>query len=167
MKKFSLFVVTSNLLLAILLLSGCTTVKFAKPKSTISPSSPTTEAIQAFTIPFSIKGKLGVSHNHQGTNAHLDWQQNQENYLIKLSGPLGQGRLEISGDATQATVVDQKGKYVKVDSIEEFLHKKLGWHLPINSWSYWIRGSVAPSTQFQATYYENGQLKTLAQYEWY
>jgi len=159
MKKYALLFPLMSLFL-----TGCVATKPAS-RITASPQPAAQVTLEELPI-FTIRGKLGVKHNNEGANANLDWEQNHDSYNVKLTGPLGQGRLEIGGNASQATITDQKGHVIKVASIEDYLHKKLGWYLPVRSWSYWVKGLPSPSEKFTATYHENGKLKTLSQFEW-
>lgn len=145
---------------ATLFLSGCATTR----KPAISPTSEqkATENLQTW----SFRGKLGVKHLQTGVNASLYWEQDNENYHIRLAGPLGQGGLEITGNANRVVVIDQKGREIETNSVETFLHQRLGWALPVKSLPYWIKGVPAPGTTFKAHYFDNKTMKKLSQQGW-
>lgn len=143
-----------------LFLSGCATTQ----KPHIKP--PTEKKTITSLETWSFRGKLGVKHAQEGVNASLFWEQDKEEYHIRLTGPLGQGGLEITGNTNRVVVIDQKGHQVETNSVETFLHQRLGWALPVKSLPYWIKGIPAPSSTFKADYFDNKTLKTLSQQGW-
>jgi outer membrane lipoprotein LolB len=142
-------------------LTGCVTTKQL-------PSTPPAPQVKLEEIKqWTLRGKLGIQYKEKGANANLDWRQENNNYVVKLSGPLGQGGLQIIGDESKVTLIDQKGKRVEVASLDAFFKKQFGWELPVQCLTYWIKGVPASGDQVQATYFENGKLKTLTQHDWH
>lgn len=140
----------------VLFLSGCATHQQKLP------TSPTHPTLTTWTI----QGKLGINHLNKGTNANLHWHQEASRYTIKLSGPLGQGGLLMEGDAQTVTLTDSTGKQVTISSLDDFLTKRFGWVLPVQSLTFWIKGLPASASTYTASYYEDGLLKTLHQDQW-
>ena len=148
------------LILIALFLAGCATTK-PTPTDITAPAV-NLEEIHNWTL----RGKLGIQYQDKGANANLDWHQENENFIVKLSGPLGQGGLQIIGESQKVTFIDQSGKRVEVASLEEFFKKRFGWELPVKCLTHWIKGVAAPDDHIQATYFANGKLKTLSQHDW-
>ncbi len=77
--------------LLILLLSGCAAL-------------PVPETVPAAATPATIKdwkfnGRISLTQGEQGWHAGLDWENRADHYRLQVTGPLGQGALQLTGDA--------------------------------------------------------------------
>lgn len=99
-----------------------------------------------------LSGKLGVrvlANNTSSGSAYLDWQQQPEDYAIRLSGPLGQGTTWIKGNAS-GVLLEQPGQPpLTANTPEQLIYQTLGWELPISDLFYWVRGIPAPQTPIE------------------
>lgn len=114
-----------------------------------------------------INGKLGVRTADDSGSASLKWAQQNSDYQINISGPLGQKRMIITGTANMVRL-EQTGEIVQEARTPEALIKKqLGWTLPVTQLAYWVRGVPAPNGRI--THLEQngaGLLAQLQQGEW-
>lgn len=121
-----------------------------------------------------LNGKLGVrlpsgtnDSRTKGGSAYLDWQQTPTDYVIRLSGPLGQGTTWIRGNGTRVSLEQSSGEHLSATTPEELVYQTLGWELPIRDLFYWVRGIPAPRTPIshqQLT--SSGSLSQLQQSGW-
>lgn len=99
--------------------------------------------VQAITT-WQINGKLGIRTADESGSASLKWTQENANYQINLSGPLGQKRMLITG-APGKVRLEQSGEPAQeAKSPEALIKKQLGWTLPVTQLAYWVRGVPAP-----------------------
>lgn len=148
-----------------LLLYGCA----AQPTITLE-STPAWQSRQIQLAALDIweaEGRIGVINGQEGWHASLQWQQQPSAYQIQLLGPLGQGRVHISGNAQQTEVKTQDGQTWIAADADESMVQILGIRLPVNGLRYWILGLPAPQpppTKLQTD--ADGQLTRLEQDGW-
>ena len=90
-----------------------------------------------------VQGKLGFKSADQGGSANLNWSQNQQQYKLSLSGPLGAGSAMISGDSAMAQLRQDNQLYT--DLPEQLAIQLTGVPIPVDALSWWARGLPSPS----------------------
>lgn len=78
-----------------------------------------------------VKGKLRIKTVAQSLTAQFSWQQNREAFVFNISGPLGQGALEISGDKNLVTLRGSDGRYLQSENLAQLLQKQVGLALSL------------------------------------
>jgi len=155
------------LLISNFLLAACVSTR---PVTTLTPLGPAWPAHQA-TISnlnrWSLSGRIALNDkvNNQSWHANLHWSQQDEDYRIKISGPLGQGQLQISGNDDQATLRTADGEFTDSNA-EALLQQTTGLQIPLQGLQYWIKGLPQPQSPQQAQGNGNGQLARLQQNDW-
>ena len=124
------------------LLSGCSALT---PRGDFSQA-----AITGAPLQFEIGGKVGVRYlqNAQTRNdsAFFQWNQQDGNFNLQISGALGLGATQIYGSESSAVLVNSNTR-IEADSASELLLKASGWQAPLESMTYWIVGQNAPGNQ--------------------
>ncbi|MBV1930260.1 MAG: lipoprotein insertase outer membrane protein LolB [Porticoccaceae bacterium] len=92
-----------------------------------------------------IKGKIGYENASEGGSTWLDWHQQVDQFSLLLSGPFGAGTVQIFGDDDFVTLRQAKAPDISAVSAKTLVRHLLGWELPIDELSYWIRGIPAPN----------------------
>jgi outer membrane lipoprotein LolB len=94
-----------------------------------------------------LSGKLGLRGEQLAESAYIRWQQCDDNFAIKLNGPLGTGALHISGDS-QLTQIRSKDQQISTPLPRQWLWQNYGWDLPLDYLPHWLQGLPAtPDTQ--------------------
>ena len=114
---------------------------------------------------FHIAGAVAIKTPQQAQTANVNWQQQQQTFAIALYGPLGAGRVTLSG-APGHTQLLASGKTYRAKTPEALMQQVLGWHLPISHLDYWIRGLPAPHSPAQLHFDEFNHLIQLQQDGW-
>jgi outer membrane lipoprotein LolB len=124
-----------------LLLTACTTLQPAQQQQ---PN--TDEQISRLTSlnAWEIGGKIAFRSPNNNTSAYLNWQQQNDNYVIRVHGPLAQGSREINGNDNFVELKSSEGT-VSSDQPEQFLYDQTGWELPISELRHWVKGQAAPT----------------------
>ena len=91
-----------------------------------------------------LQGKLGVRLPNDSGSVRVNWEQDNDLYAIRLSGPFGQGTTWIRGDRRQVQLQQSGREALSAATPEELIHSALGWDLPIRDLYYWVRGIPAP-----------------------
>ena len=127
------------LLLPLLLwLAGCSTLQPPAPAPLPALDGPLLDN-------WALQGKLGIRQGQRADSATLNWQQQQQHYEIRLSGPLGQGAVAISGEPNQVQmVISGEAEPILATTPEQLMQSQLGWSLPLSQAHYWVQGRPAP-----------------------
>ncbi len=111
-----------------------------------------------------LSGKIGITTPKESLAGFIRWQQNQDNFNIYVSGPLGLGNMHIQGNQQYATLT-QGGKILSGVPSALF-YEQLGWQFPIKNLPYWLQGKPAPFTQANSKLNDDGKLALLKQDNW-
>ncbi|WOE31351.1 MULTISPECIES: lipoprotein insertase outer membrane protein LolB [unclassified Acinetobacter] len=135
----------SSLTTLCLLLTGCQSI----PQHTTTISPPNSEEIS--THPdhgpqFSLQGKIGVRTPQQSGSAFFTWVQQQAQFNIELSGILGLGKTQISGQPGQVELNSARTGVISAASPEELLQQATGWQAPITYLIDWVQAKAATDT---------------------
>jgi outer membrane lipoprotein LolB len=116
---------------------------------------------------FVVKGRLAVHQGDDGFASTFLWQHAPDRDEVDLWGPLGQGHSRLVGDAKEVTVYTAKGEVYREASAEAGMERWLGFTLPLDALTHWIRGEPAPDyPTTEQTTDGNGDLTVLEQLSW-
>lgn len=152
-----------------LTLTSCSTTKTSTEVSTTAttatpPASRETRVASLNQIKsWNLNGKIAVQSRNDSGSATVDWMQRSRQYFISLQGPLGSHAMKLSGGPGQVTLQTSDGKSYRSSSAEQLLAKQWGFHLPVSSMNYWIRGLAVPGIPANTRYDRTGRLGTLIQ----
>ena len=114
------------------------------------------------------RGRLGVRSADDGFNGKVHWQQLDADYDARISGPIGFGSLQISGNSGLVRLVDRDGKLTVLTNPEADLESLYGRTLPVRSLRYWALGIPDPEIPATTMVVDQGGLLTvLAQGGWH
>lgn len=115
---------------------------------------------------WTLQGKLGVRAPTESGSGTVLWLQQQEQYDIRLSGPLGRGATRIQGNDRGVTLDIAGQPPVSASSAEALLEQQVGWRLPVEHLLWWVRGLPAPGSPSRLQLNPDSQLARLAQAGW-
>ncbi|HEY9135414.1 MAG TPA: lipoprotein insertase outer membrane protein LolB [Pseudomonadales bacterium] len=131
-----------------LLISGCALFPTAKPVQPQTSPSPE-QSLQAFNQhakrlaqfdAWALSARVGVKSPQGAYSGNLEWIQNQDNFSITVSGPLGQGTSIIEGTAEEVTLTNGKTGEITRGEPTALMNQALGWSLPMDYLKLWIKG---------------------------
>ncbi|HET6592564.1 MAG TPA: lipoprotein insertase outer membrane protein LolB [Xanthomonadales bacterium] len=113
-----------------------------------------------------LEGRLAVSDDRDGGSGYLNWRQESGASRMDFHGALGRGawRLETGRDGAELEFAD--GRVFRADSIDALLRSQVGWQVPVDKLSWWIRGLAAPGKVERSALDEAGRLSRLEQFGW-
>lgn len=129
--KFSLSLIAASTLI----LSGC--------QQYTQPQTPNVAQIPEAAKNFNLQGKIGVRTPGQSGSAFFTWVQQQDEFDIELSGILGMGKTQISGQPGNVTLNSAKTGLIQADTPEELLQRATGWQAPITHLADWVQAKPA------------------------
>jgi len=144
-------------LLLALLLAGCA----ATPTATSQNSLDATDLDN-----WAFKGRVSLTRGETGWHAALAWREQSGEYELRVSGPLGQGAFELSGDADGVMLVDADGRTFTARDSDALLQHVTGWALPVSGMHYWVRGVAVPGVESRVERDTSGLVSRLDQSGW-
>jgi outer membrane lipoprotein LolB len=93
------------------------------------------------------------------------WQQNNHDYQVILTGPLGQGRTSLVGNAQSVTMQNAKTGELTAATPEDLFEQSFGWTAPVSYLKYWLEALPATPDAVR-TYNKDGQLQSLREGGW-
>jgi len=116
---------------------------------------------------WNLQGLIAI-HSPQDTGSvNINWQQNDQSYLIFLFGPMGANAVQISGKPGSVSLQDAQGKVFHASNPEQLLYSQTGWQLPVSNLYYWARGLPVPQLPAQSEYDAYHRLTHLHQNNWH
>lgn len=92
-------------------------------------------------------GKLGVQSAQDSWSAGLNWRQGRDSYRLRLSGPLGQGLMELRGSPGLVEMHTSDDGVYRARTAEELMQAHVGWRVPLSGLRYWILGRPDPQAR--------------------
>ena len=115
-----------------------------------------------------LDGKLSLRSKAQNNTVIFHWQQNDKDYLIQIILPFGQGNYVLTSQANHgASLLTTKNQRLYANNAVKLLQQVTGWNIPIDSFSYWLRGLPAPKiSQTNMQFDSHGNITKMQQEDW-
>lgn len=156
---------TSILLLAVLLLAGCTTPPVRPPAADRELAWQHHRAALADLEQWRLTGRIAIHTGGEAWHATLDWRQRRQRYDIRLLAPMGQGSVRVQGGPDEV-VLDTGTETHSAADAESLLYRRFGWRVPVAALRYWVVGLPEPGTPAELRLDEHGRLAYLEQAGW-
>jgi len=157
------------LLILIIAISACSSIG-KTPLSQQSQLDWTQYQLQAGRInQWDLRGRAAIFVDDEVHNVGLSWQRNEDEFVIMLEAPFGQGviRIESISDTNRPVKLSlPDGQVVYGLDAETTLQSVVGWSIPVNGLVFWIKGLPQKSASFSHQLYGDGRLKSLTQNGW-
>lgn len=154
-------------LFLIILISGCTPLWQTQPSQSPDALWQQRQAQQAELKAWAFKGRTAIVQGREGWNAGINWEEQEQTFQIRLSGPFSQGGVVLDGDQQEVTLTLNDGKTLTAETPEQLLAEAMGWLLPVSALRDWVRGvpySKVPVDSQQLD--QQGRLTKLEQAGW-
>ncbi|MBL4820261.1 MAG: outer membrane lipoprotein LolB [Gammaproteobacteria bacterium] len=112
-----------------------------------------------------LQGRVNARYQNESHTPRIRWQQNADEYSIRLWGTLNAGATLIKGQPGHVTF-NQGGETRTATSPEILILEQLGYELPVSQLNYWIRGLPTPDEERQMELGEFNQVVRLEQSGW-
>lgn len=125
------------------------------------------QSVKPIPEKWAITAKLGIRTAEDSGSVTLNWQQNLDEYRIRVQGPLGQGSALIEGDRSFISIQRPGKDTVYSYDPAELIWQTFGWQLPIDNLRYWVRGISSPESPIDTLVLsQQGTLESLSQAQW-
>jgi len=115
---------------------------------------------------WALKGRLAVSDGEDGGSGHLSWLKNGKTSSMNFHGALGRGAWQLNAGENGAVLEWANGEVHRADTVGELIEQQLGWTIPVNALTWWVRGLAAPGDWGLRQLDEHGNLELLSQLGW-
>ena len=153
-----------------LALPGCALVPWRAETAVPAPEArPPDDVVERWRATGKLAARVrdGDGEGGRSWSAAFDWRQRQEDFRLRLSGPFGQGGLEVKGRPGEVELKTAKGERWTARTPEELFGRRIGWDLPASSIRHWITARARPGAPVgDWTLDEDGRLSSLTQQGW-
>jgi outer membrane lipoprotein LolB len=119
--------------ISLVLLSGCTSF------------GPQPDAGD-LTDNWALSGKMAVRNTTEASSFNVNWEQRKQHFEIELSGPLGQGAVQISGEPGRVTLTKGSDTVTR-STLRELAYEITDLDLPLDYLQYWVRARPYPDIE--------------------
>lgn len=112
-----------------------------------------------------LQGRVNARYYEEAHTPRIRWQQQSQDYTIRLWGTLNAGATLIQGSPGQVTL-EQSGEVLSASRPEDLILEQLGYELPVSQLQFWIRGLPDPAQRHHLELGEFDQVATLQQAGW-
>ena len=154
-------------LLLLMLLSACSTMRPVDVdlKARVNLYETRSDQLAGFSG-WNMVGRLAVSNSEDGGSGHFSWKKNSGDSQMDFHGALGRGAWRLDADEEGAELKLADGAIHRADSIDQLVRIQLGWEIPVDKLSWWVRGLAAPGEYQEWVIDEDGNLSELLQNGW-
>ena len=149
--QFNTFIYTTSLLVTLILLSGCATLK--------SKNLTSTETLSELTV-FQVSGRMAMIQPQQKQSAYFYWQQNNKDYKLIVNTFLGINLFTAKRDVQGITITTSDQTYASSQP-QQLLFELTGWWLPLDELHAWFKADLK-SSQGAITFYESNNTTNTA-----
>lgn len=111
-------------------------------------------------------GRVGVRSAEESWHAGLIWNHDRDVDRLYISGPFGQGALNIKVSEHFIRVASADGSVEESEDPERLLESMIGIAVPVSALRYWVLGLIYPFAEAQPEYDRQGRLVKLNQLGW-
>ena len=147
---------------ALLVFAGCVTA----PTPVENQLTPEARTALYELDRWQLRGRIAVRTGTDKWQASLRWLHVPGQDELHISGPLGQGAVQVTVREGFIRVVRADGSQQESDDPQRVMNSQLGFPVPLADLHYWVLGIPGSSALFVPEYDPLGRLKSLRQSEW-
>lgn len=102
------------------------------------------EAMLAGIDDWALDGRLAVSDGEDGGSGKLRWRQSAAETEMDFHGALGRGAWRLQANRNGAVLELADGRVFREPTVNGLASSQLGWEIPVDALSWWVRGLAAP-----------------------
>lgn len=153
--------------IALVVLTGCSLLPSPEPvdQEAMRPTWENHREDMEQITHWNLDGRVSARTDDEGANFNVRWQQSDEDYTIRISGPMGQGVATVTGGDGWAQLETSDNTLVG-SSLEEIIAQTTSIDLPLHLLRYWVRGIPAPDSTADFTLNDVPVIVTMEQDGW-
>lgn len=115
---------------------------------------------------WALDGRLAVSNDDDGGSGRLQWRHQAGLSELDFRGALGRGAWQLRIEPELAVLSLANGETWQAPDVAVLVHDHVGWEVPVDSLSWWVRGLAAPGAVDQRQIDAEGRITLLSQDGW-
>ena len=115
---------------------------------------------------WNFSGKISLDDGEQSGSGTLRWDVTSASTVLDFHGAMGRSAWNLHIDTALAVLTEANGNQQSATSVDELVHGRIGWPLPLDALSWWVRGLKAPGPIVDEQYDVLGVLTHLEQFGW-
>jgi outer membrane lipoprotein LolB len=123
-------------------------------------------AERAALLEFELAGRIAVRYAEQAASGSVAWRHSRASDELLITTPVGGAVARIVRDASGVTLTDADGDEHRAADAESLTERVLGFRLPLEGLSDWVRARPVVGQTAVAQYDLTGRLATLEQSGW-
>jgi outer membrane lipoprotein LolB len=147
-------------------LSACTGVAVKEP-ATAGKVIYQQRAVQINAIDrWGFSGKISLDDGDQGGSGKLHWDVLADRSELDFHAAMGRGAWHLQVDPERAVLKEATGEQHVAANVNDLIHQRIGWPLPVDALQWWVRGLAAPGLVDAEQFDSQGLLLHLEQFDW-
>jgi len=114
---------------------------------------------------WTLDGRVGAKVAERGWSARLHWHQSGEEFSARLSGPFGQGAVDVEKDS-RGLRLRESGREHRGAALDKWASEQFGAPLPVAELPYWLIGLPNPEGGASVRRGPQGLISRLEQAGW-
>lgn len=110
-------------------------------------------------------GKFAYRSDSLTESGNFNWRQQGDNYQLQLYGPLGMGKLNISG-STHRVRIQHRDQDINSDQPANLLYRLTGLEIPISLLPHWLRAQPATVSPTNLQLNADNQIQSFSEHGW-
>lgn len=156
------------MLLAVAVLPACTSLRPADTEQVLRETRYQNRYDSLAAIAdWSLEGRLAVRNEDDGGSGHFQWAKMLTDDRMEFHGALGRGAWRLRADDNGAVLELADGEVHRSSTVTELVSERVGWDVPVQQLSWWVRGLAAPGSYRQRSLDDEGNLIELLQAGWH
>lgn len=115
---------------------------------------------------WNMKGRLAVRSDNDGGSGNFSWVNNPADSRMDFHGALGRGAWTLEANELGAELELADGTVHRAATINQLVRLQVGWQIPVDKLSWWVRGLAAPGEFQERKIDGQGNLSELLQDGW-
>lgn len=134
------------LILGMFFLSACENIK---PNLVLTKHSKNLQQLAKYKL----NGNLGYISKQNRSSLNFNWQQENNNYNLRLNNFLGSRIITLNSTPNLATMIDSNNQKYYANDAEQLVKDLTGFALPLDKMTLWIKGFPYKAQQINYNQY--------------
>jgi outer membrane lipoprotein LolB len=154
-------------LLAVLLSPACSSMRPVKLEEAerVRLHQAKADRLAVFSA-WNMEGRLAVSNEVDGGSGQFRWAKDADGMRMDFHGALGRGAWKLEAGEQGAELILADGTVHDADSVDQLVRQEVGWEIPVENLSWWIRGLATPGRFRKRDIDGEGNVSKLLQDGW-
>jgi outer membrane lipoprotein LolB len=116
---------------------------------------------------WTLTGRMSVQMENDNWSASVHWEQNNDDYRLRIIAPFGRSTVQISGNTDSVALTTADNQVFEDDDVDVLIRQNLGWDIPVAALAYWIKGLPEQTAETQTLVIDDmGRATDLSQSGW-